>query len=268
MSNIFLFDSLRAHLKARGLTYKQLADGICISEPTVKRIFASNDCSLGRLHEICHFLHLELDDLVKSTPKRRKLMDQLTIRQETELVENKKLLMIAICAMNLWTFEDMLSHLNISQTECIALLHRLDKIGFVEMQAHNQYRLLVAKDFTWLVDGPIMRLVKGVSDDFFNHRFEAPGEVLKIINVRVSPRARESLKARLEQIAQEYADQVVADSHLPLNERSPLSICIAVRTWVPEFLCDLLRLEPPLTGADKAYKNSKVSKTNTLPTPW
>lgn len=88
-----------------------------------------------------------------------------------------------------------------------------------------------------------MRLVKGVSDDFFNHRFEAPGEVLKIINVRVSPRARESLKARLELIAQEYADQVVADSHLPLSERAPLSICIAVRTWVPEFLRDLLRPE-------------------------
>jgi hypothetical protein len=102
---------------------------------------------------------------------------------------------------------------------------------------------LVAKDFTWIVDGPIMRLVKGVSHDFFNHRFEAPGEVLKIINVRVSPQMRESLKAKLEHVAQQYADQVVADSYLPLDERPPLSICIAVRSWVPEFLRDLMRME-------------------------
>lgn len=242
MSRTFFFDSLRAHLKARGFTYKQLATGLGVSEPTIKRIFASNDCSLQRLEEICQFLQVELVDIVKSTPKKRKLIEHLTKKQEAELAENKKLLMVAICVMGLWSLDDMLSHLTIPKVECIALLHRLEKIGFIEMKPKNQYRLLVAKDFTWIVDGPIMRLVKGVSDDFFNHRFEAPGEVLKIINVRVSSQVRESLKARLEQIAQEYADQVVADSHLPLNERPPLSICIAVRSWVPEFLRDLMRI--------------------------
>jgi hypothetical protein len=65
---------------------------------------------------------------------------------------------------------------------------------------------------------------------------------LKIINVRISPQVRESLRARLEQIAQEYADQVVVDSHLPLHERPPMSICIAARSWVPEFLRDLMRV--------------------------
>lgn len=257
MSRTFIFDSLRAHLKARNLTYKLLADGIGVSEPTIKRIFSSNDCSIERLDEICLFLHLELSDLVKSTPKKRKLIEQLSRKQEVELAENKKLLMIAICVMGLWSFDDMLCHLTISETECIVLLQHLDKIGFIEMQMNNQYRLLVAKDFTWIVDGPIMRLVRGVSDDFFNHRFEAPGEVLKIINVRVSPKGRELLKARLEQIAQEYADQVVIDSHLPLNDRQPLSICIAVRSWVPEFLRDLMRLELKSKPLTKLTKNKK-----------
>jgi DNA-binding Xre family transcriptional regulator len=244
MSRTFLFDALRVHLKARGMTYKQLADGLGLSEPTVKRIFASSDCSLSRLRDICQYLHIELEDLMKTTPKKRKLIEQLSIKQETELANNKKLFMIAICVMNLWFFEDMLTHLTIPKPECLALLHRLEKIGFIEMQPKNQYRLLVAKHFSWIVDGPLMRLVKGVANDFFDHRFEAPGEVLKIINVRVSPQVRESLKARLEQIAQEYADQVVADSHLPLDERPLLSICIAARAWVPQFLRDLMRIEP------------------------
>lgn len=255
MSRIFLFDSLRAHLKARGLTYRQLADGLGLSEPTIKRIFASSDCSIERLDEICEFLQIELKDLVKRTPKKRQLTEQLTERQEEELAANKKLLMVAVCVMSLWPVKDMLSHLTMTRLECTSLLNRLDEIGFIEMQPKNQYRLLVAKDFSWIVGGPIMRLIKTVSNDFFDHRFEAPGEVLKIINVRVSPSVRESLKARLERIAQEYADQVVVDSHLPLDERPPLSICIAVRTWVPEFLRDLMRMEPDvktLEGAQKA----------------
>jgi hypothetical protein len=76
-----------------------------------------------------------------------------------------------------------------------------------------------------------------------DHHFEGEGEVLKIINVRVSPEVRETLKAKLEQIAQQYADQVAVDSHLPLGDRPPLSICIAVRQWVPDFLRDLMREE-------------------------
>lgn len=254
MSRIFLFDSLRAHLKARGLTYRQLADGLGLSEPTIKRIFASSDCSIERLDEICEFLQIELKDLIKRTPKKRQLMEQLTERQEVELAANKKLLMVAVCVMSLWPVKDMLSHLTLSRLECTSLLNRLDEIGFIEMQPKQQYRLLVAKDFSWIVGGPIMRLIKTVSNDFFDHRFEAPGEVLKIINVRVSPAVRESLKARLERIAQEYADQVAVDSHLPLDERPPLSICIAVRTWVPEFLRDLMRMESDvktLKGAQK-----------------
>lgn len=266
MSRTFIFDSLRAHLKARNFTYKHLAEGIGVSEPTIKRIFSSHDCSIERLDEMCIFLHIELPDLVKSTPKKRRLIEQLTRKQEAELADNKKLLMVAVCVMGLWSFEDMLSHLSITKMDCIRLLQRLDKIGFIEMHVNNQYRLLVAKDFTWIVDGPIMRLVKGVSDDFFNHRFEAPGEVLKIINVRICPQVRESLKARLEQIAQEYADQVVSDSHLPLGERPPLSICIAVRSWVPEFLRDLMLMEdvkkPPrkLTNFHKGSKEATQTR--------
>jgi hypothetical protein len=50
------------------------------------------------------------------------------------------------------------------------------------------------------------------------------GEILKIINTRVSRKAQEQLKARQEQIALEYEDQARADAHLSLEERPPLSV--------------------------------------------
>ena len=111
MSRTFLFDSISAHLKARGHTYRQLDEAIGVSEPTVKRIFATNDCTIERREEICQFLNIELAQLLNSTPKKRKLVEQLTRKQEDEFAKNKKLLMVAICVMGLWSFEDMLSHL-------------------------------------------------------------------------------------------------------------------------------------------------------------
>jgi DNA-binding Xre family transcriptional regulator len=258
MSRAFIFDSLRAHLKARGLTYRKVAQELGLSEQTLKRIFANNDCTIERLEQICRVLQIELSDLVKSSPRKSKLIEQLSREQEHEIAGNKKLLMVAICVMSLWTVEDMLNHLTLSRTECFSLMRKLEAIGFLELRQDNQYKLLVARHFTWIVDGPIMRMVKGVAEDFFNHRFEAPGEILKIINVRVSPQAQERLKIRLEQIAQEYADQVVVDSHLPLDERPVLSVCIAARRWVPNFLRDLLKQD------DSAL--SSASRKRTLAT--
>ncbi|MFN5350543.1 MAG: helix-turn-helix domain-containing protein [Betaproteobacteria bacterium] len=266
MPRNFLFESLRAHMNARDMNYKQLSDGLGVSEGTIKRVFANNDCSTKRLDQICHFLQIELADLVKCAPKKRKLIEQLTSEQEAELAHNKPLFMVAICVMGLWTFDDMLTHLNIPAPKCTALLHRLDEIGFVEIQAGYRYRLLVARHFSWIADGPIMRLVKTVSGDYFNHRFDAPGEMLKIINVRISPHVQESLKARLEQIAREYSDQVVADSYLPLDERPPLSICIAVRAWVPQFLRDLMRNDSQL-GAPQKQEKTKSIKNRTFTPP-
>ena len=108
-----------------------------------------------------------------------------------------------------------------------------------------------------------MRMVQSVSDDFFNDGFEGNGELLRIMNIRVSRKVQEQLKARLEQIALEYEDQARADAHLPLEQRPPLSVCIAVRTWVPKFMRDLYRLElhakPGKKTKPRPLKSSKSS---------
>jgi DNA-binding Xre family transcriptional regulator len=99
MSRVFVFDSIRAHLKARGMTYRDLASALELSESSVKRIISSNDCTLERLEEICRCLQLDLSDLLNSAPRQRKLLNQLTWKQEEELTKNKELLVLAVCVM-------------------------------------------------------------------------------------------------------------------------------------------------------------------------
>lgn len=237
----FIFETIKAHLRAREVTYKDLARELDVSEQTVKRIFATCDCSLERLELICSFLHLDLRDLIKTAPRPRKYIQRLTPEQEVEFTQNKKLLLIAICVMGLWSYEEMVNHLTLSAKECAALLRRLDAMGFIELRSHHRYRLLVAREFAWINGGPIMLMVKSMASDYFNHTFEDEGEILKIINVRISVPSRQHLKTKLEQIAQAYADQVSIDAHLPLNERPPISVCIAARTWIPSAMQELFK---------------------------
>jgi transcriptional regulator with XRE-family HTH domain len=243
MSRLYIFDALRSHLKTRGISYSELAFGLNVAEGTIKRIFTKNDCSTERLDEIAQYLDIHLVDLFQKAPPSKHLIDQLSYECEEQLARNKKLLMLAICVMDFWPFKDMLKHLTVGRDECIALLKELERMGFIEMNEKYNYRLLLTRNFSWLRNGPITQLVKSMSQDYFDHPFDAPGDFLKIVHVRVSPYVRNVLKGKFEEVLQHYIDQVALDAHLPLDERPPLSICVAVRSWVPDFLHELMQMD-------------------------
>ena len=48
MSYAYLFEGLKAHYRARGLNYRDVAKALKLSEATIKRIFSERDCTLAR----------------------------------------------------------------------------------------------------------------------------------------------------------------------------------------------------------------------------
>ena len=72
MSSAFVFDGLRMHLKARGMTYADVARALKISEATVKRIFATKSCTLERLDSICDLVQVDLAELARGAPPPHK----------------------------------------------------------------------------------------------------------------------------------------------------------------------------------------------------
>lgn len=241
MSYAFLFEGLKAHYRARGLSYRDVAQTLKISESTVKRIFSTRDCTLARLEELCSVAQVDLADIARGAPRVTRLITQLTKEQEQELADDLRLLVVAVCAMGNVQLDEIVSVYNISKAQCIGLLAKLDRIGFLDLNENNHYRLLVARTFQWIPDGPIMRWTKQQAGDYFNYPFVQPGEMMRIVNVRVSKSARVALLARLEQLAQEYAEQHNADAWLPLDQRESISLCLAVRPWEPAAFAKLWR---------------------------
>jgi len=241
MSYAYLFEGLKAHYRARGLGYRDVARALKISEATVKRIFSTRDCTLARLEQLCAVVQVDLAELSRSAPRTARLITQLTQEQEQELIDDLRLLIVAVCAMGNMPIDDIVRVYTITKTQCIGLLAKLDRIGFLELQENNRYRLRVARTFQW-IPGPIMRWgVKKQAPDYFNYPFVKPGEMMRIVNVRVSKEARVALLARLEQLALEYAEQHNADAWLPLDQRATISLCLAVRPWEPAAFGKLTR---------------------------
>jgi DNA-binding Xre family transcriptional regulator len=232
MSSRFLFDGLRAHLRARGMTYADVARALKISEATVKRIFATRNCTLDRLDAICRLAEVDMAELARSAPQS-KLISRLTREQEEEIAADPALMLVAVCAVHQLRVEEVVSLYSLDEAQCVALLLRLERIGFLEVHENNRIRLSISRSFSFDPDGPIMRYVKSQAAEFFAHSFAAPGEFLRMINVRVSAEAGVALLRRLEQIAREYGEQHNADARLPLAERQPTSVLLAVRAWEP-----------------------------------
>ena len=237
----YIFESLKAHYRARGLTYRDVARALKVSEATIKRIFSDRNCTVARLEQLCAIAQLNFAEVARGAPRQSRLLTSLTIEQEQELVEDMRLMIVAVCAMANWRFEEIVSAYDISESQCIKLLTRLDRGGFLELLPGNRYRLLVARTFRWISDGPIMRWTTRNAPEYFDYPFQGPGEMLRVVNVHVSSEARVALLARLEQVALEYAEQHNADSWLPLEDRHALSLCLAVRQWEPAAIAKLKR---------------------------
>ena len=71
--------------------------------------------------------------------------------------------------------------------------------------------------------------------------FDRAGEIMLLVNDVLSKASSEQIITRLRRIANEFADMHHADAHLPLGERRPASLVVAMRPWELEEIRALRR---------------------------
>jgi transcriptional regulator with XRE-family HTH domain len=232
-----LVDTLKRELKARGLTYAAVARGLRMSEASVKRMFARRAFTLSRLDTICELAGLDFSELVRLSAPREAVISQLSYEQEKELVDNPRLMLVALCTLNHWRYEDILEKYALSPAECVRLLARLDRLKFIELLPGNRIRLLVSRAFSWIPDGPIQRLFKEqFLADFFRSRFDRDAELMLLANGMLSRESVAALLASLRKAAAEFSALRSDDAGLPLGQRVPITLLVAARPWSPEVL--------------------------------
>lgn len=237
-----LVQALKRALKARGTTYAQVARSIGMSEASVKRMFSREDFTLRRFDEICRLAGVEIADLARAAEARRREIARLTLEQEKEIVGNRKLLLVAVCALNHWTFEQILAQYELSEAELVRLLARLDRLAFIELQPGNRIRLLVSRTFSWLPDGPIQQFFKTQAQhEYFRSRFDGEGELLLFVNAMLARASAAGMIERLKRVANEFAELHNDDLALPLEQRFGHSLLVALRPWNMEAFRELER---------------------------
>ena len=241
-----LVDVLKRELKVRGVKYADLAGHLRLSVASVKRMFSRRDLTLTRLDEICRYAGIDFSDLARAVARDENLLTHLTPEQEKEIVSDRKLFLVAVCALNHVSFEQIVETYDISPAECVRLLTRLDRLKFIQLQPGNRIKLLVSRTFAWLPDGPIQRFFnEHAHTEFFRSRFNRPDEFMLVVNGMLSSASSADVVNRLKRITREFSDLHNDDARLPLGERSPMTLLVALRHWQLAAFAELRRGPPP-----------------------
>lgn len=229
--------TLKSLLKQENMTYKSLAYKLSMSEANVKRMFSLNQFTLARLEEICTVLQITLSDLFTLLEKQKKRLSQLTIEQELELTKNVKLVLVAACVKDGWSFNDIISHYQIDEHECIQLLAKLDRLKMIQLLPNNQYKVLISQNFQWIPQGPLERfMTKEGIPAFFDTKFTEANSFRFYLRGTYSQASIDIIKRKLNQLKKDVAELNQEDTKLPLKSRQHIGLMLAMRPWeLPHF---------------------------------
>ena len=228
--SVQLVHGVKAHLRAQGISYRDLASRLGLSEPTVKRDLASGRFTLERLDRICEVLGIDLEQLL-SMPDAAPVTE-LTEEQENALVFHPKLLLVTYLVVNDWKFADITSTFRLEPSDLIDVLLKLDRLKILDFRPPNRLRKLTARNFSWRKDGPVQAyFLQKVIAEFFDARFEAPGDEMRFVAGTLSEASLLRFQASLRRVAMEFEQLAHRDSRLPLHERDGCSAILALRRW-------------------------------------
>ncbi|RYY03988.1 MAG: XRE family transcriptional regulator [Gammaproteobacteria bacterium] len=234
--------TLKKTLKAHGLTYKDLAPSLELSEASVKRLFAEQTISLQRLEQICQLMELEISDLVQMMNEQQPRLQHLSVEQEKEITQDLVLLLITVSVLNRWTLQEIVTFYRLTENDCIQKLARLDKLKIIELLPKNKIKLLVAPNFSWRENGPIQQFFQEkIAAEYFKTKFKEDDECLVVLNGMLSSQSNGEFQRKLKKLAREFDELNNEDVALPFDQRNGVTVVMAIRNWRYGLFSPLLR---------------------------
>lgn len=228
-----LLNALKKCLRAKGLTYRDVATAINISEASVKRIFSERTFSISRLEEVCRFLDMSIYDLARLT--RQSTDDEVTrlsLQQEQGLADDPLVLTYFYLLLTGRTPEKIAREFGLDDRQQNTMLVRLSRLKLVELYPTNSGRLLTGRRIDWRADGPIRFMYeKEVQQAFLDSRFLAADEVFRFETGELSDASVKVIMKKIERLTQEFDDYAELDISSPAAEKKAIALMIGFRPW-------------------------------------
>ena len=154
-----IIDVLKRTLKTRGLTYRDVARRVGLSEGSIKRVFSAETFTLQRLESICAAVGISMTELMRAAANSHEAGSQyLSLEQEQLLATDSRLLACFYLLLNGRSSAEILQRMDLSERGLRELYVKLDDARLIELQPRLKARLRVGPVVSWRIDGPVHRV--------------------------------------------------------------------------------------------------------------
>jgi len=238
-----LLTALRSVFRQKGITYRDAAEGLKLSEVSIKRLFSEQNCSLKRLEQLCEFAGTDFGELMAIVESQQQQLSELTLEQEQKLVSNTSLLLVAVCIINHWSFDEILTRYRFTTPELTGMFTQLDRLGIIELLPGNRYRLRISRRFTWQPRGPIQTFfVQSIQQAYLQDTSGNAGHHFRFVWGMLARESVDELNRKIARLIDEYLKIAEQDARIPVDNKLTSSLLIMFREdWQPAPFKQLLR---------------------------
>jgi len=234
MESMRVVTNLKAALKARGVTYAQLAKRSGLSETSVKRVLSRGTLSLRRLEQFCNAIGTSIGEIVQLTRAADGERAQLlTLEQEKALASDARLFACYHLIANGRSRREIEVDLRASPRTVAQWMDTLQELNLVTHAARSRSKVVTTTAVQWRPDGPVHRMYeREVRTEFLQSLFSAEREALHFRAAELSPESCRILQRKLDRLIADFRDLAELDSTLPSSAKRNIGCLLAMRPWV------------------------------------
>ncbi|WP_125559442.1 MULTISPECIES: helix-turn-helix domain-containing protein [Pseudoalteromonas] len=203
-------DKIKSQLKARELTYQDVAGLFDVSENTVKRMLNQDDISLNRLLTLAELCGLDAAELLGKSVKDTPAHTYFTARQDQAFAKNPHLLSyFSRLFYHQQTVEHIATEFNLSALSSYRYLRALEDIELLALHPNNQFKFLVHPPLGFAPDSLVIKqsVCKHMSQtlDAVMAPARTPEHHVLIKPMKIPPILRDKMWQELQDSVSKYA---------------------------------------------------------------
>ena len=230
-----LLAALKRCFKEQGLTYKDIAEALGVSEASIKRYFTGGTVTLAQLEHMCAAVRIGIEDLIALAASGNGAMEKLSPAQEEGLARSALTSFVFYLVRHGWSAAEIRDELEMSEAEITTHLIRLEKLGLIDLLPANRVKVLTARVPNWLPGGPIRRQFdRTLKSEFASLDYHAPGVFWELETVKLSGASQVKLQELMEGFTRAVRALAEDDRKPPAKETAWRSILVVTKPADPK----------------------------------
>lgn len=224
-----VINAVKDALRAKGWTYRHLADRLGLSESGLKKSMTTGDLSLSRLFRICEICELNPAEILASADERGIAAVELSREQEEFLMKNPRALRLYWrLKVDGLTRAEFQKRYAVSREETSQWLGKLERVGLLTVNTRGQIEFTHHGSIRWKSESPLVKYLNGLwSRRLIDRAIEGSttNDFINIAGLRLTESQTTELRQDLLSTFEKYSR--TSGRPAPGHTAKPLALLIA-----------------------------------------